>query len=151
MCRTSITSLDNKLLWSDFRVTAALLVGREHESDALAHYKKQHSDYSVQETGLWLNTKNPTPGCRYPLTNYMKKGLVEIKCPYVSSNCNSLSFIDNFTTKQCRGFCCVKNTQGNLRLKTNHKYHFQIQMQLALYELDFDNQGHLRLKINHKY
>lgn len=29
------------------------------------------------------------------------------------------------------------DNQGNLRLKINHKYYFQIQMQLALYESDF--------------
>lgn len=58
MFRTGITSLVNKLLWSDFHVTSALLVGRENVSDVLAHYKQQHSDYSVlkQACGLTQNT-----------------------------------------------------------------------------------------------
>lgn len=119
--RTGMTSIVNRLLWSDTPVTAALLYGREHESNALSHYKQQHPNYSVQETGLWLNPKHPTLGCSPDGIFIDKlnetKGLVEIKCPYVLRNCNPLNFIENLSTKQCRNFCCVKDNQGKLRLK----------------------------------
>lgn len=61
--RTGITSLINRLLWLAKPVTAALLYGRDHEYDALLHYKQQNPNQSVQETGLWLNPKYPTVGC----------------------------------------------------------------------------------------
>lgn len=95
----------------------------------------------MQETGLWLNPKHPTLGCSPDgiFIDKLKetKGLVEIKCPYVLKNCNPLNFIENLSTKQCRNFCCVKDNQGKLRLKRNHKYYYQIQTQLALCELKF--------------
>lgn len=125
---------------SDTHVTAALLYGHGHESNALSHYKQQHPNYSVQEPGLWLNPKHPTLGCspdgvfidRLNVT----KGLVEKKCPSVLRNCNPLNFIETLSTNQCIDFCCVKDNQGNLRLRRNHKYYYQIQMQLALCELE---------------
>lgn len=49
----------------------------------------------------------------------------------------SLELHRKLSTKQCRNFCCVKDNQGKLRLKRNHKYYYQIQTQLALCELKF--------------
>lgn len=139
--RTGMTSLENRMLSSDTPVTAALLYGREHEFNALSHYKQQHPNYNVQETGLWLNPKHATLGCSPDGLFIDKlietKGLVEIKWPYVLRNCNPFNFIENLSTKQCRDFCCVKDNQGNLRQKRIHKYYYQIQMQLDLCELEF--------------
>lgn len=58
-----------------------------------------------------------------------------VKCPYVLKNCNPFNFIDNLSTKQRRDNCCVKDNQGNLRVKNIHKYYYHIPMQLPEYLL----------------
>ena len=138
--KTGIAGLVNRLLWLDPPTTAAIQYGRDHESSAFSEYKQQHQNYIVQKTGLWLNPKHPTLGCSpdgtFTDTLLNVSGLVEIKCPHVLKNCDPCNFSDHLTPAQCKNFCCVVNNEGKLKLKRNHKYYYQVQMQLALCELD---------------
>ena len=136
--KTGFTGLVKRLLWSEIPITAAIQYGRDHESDALKCYKDKYMSYLVEETGLWLNPKYPTLACSPDGTFEDQQtgisGLIEIKCPYVMREMHPIHDFDKLTTKQARDFCCTSQSDSSLKLKRNHKYYYQVQMQMGICE-----------------
>ena len=60
--------------------------------------------------------------------------ILEIKCPAVLENNHPLQAHICLNRQQLNNFCC-KVEGDELVLKTNHKYYYQIQMQLEIYGL----------------
>ena len=127
------------LLYGKNLETKAIRWGCSHEDDARKAYvqylaENGHPDATVSKAGLVINIDEPClasspdgfvniPGTDEPL------GIVEFKCPY--------SLARDFVTPQdaatsMRSFCCKIGGHGNVKLKTNHDCHFQVQGALAI-------------------
>ena len=127
------------LLYGKNLETKAIRWGRSHEDEARKAYvqylaENGHPDATVSKAGLVINVDEPClasspdgfvniPGTDEPL------GIVEFKCPY--------SLARDFVTPQdtaasMRSFCYKIGGYGNVKLKTKHDYHFQVQGALAI-------------------
>ena len=122
------------LLYGKNLETKAIRWGRTHEDNTQKAYvqyltEKGHPDATVSKAGLVINVDEPClassyiPGADEPL------GIVEFKCPYSLAR-DSVTPQD--ATASMRSFCCKIGGHGNVELKTNHDYHFQVQGALAI-------------------
>ncbi|XP_050405879.2 uncharacterized protein LOC126821476 [Patella vulgata] len=118
--------------------------GNANESVALAKYMQSHlqtcDDVIVETCGLLVSAKYPFLGASIDGLVTCSKcgtGLVEIKCPYGSDK--SDIHWRNMPPMDCARdknfFCQILN--GKLTLKESHNYMFQIQGQMAVYELSW--------------
>ncbi|KAK3088828.1 hypothetical protein FSP39_024255 [Pinctada imbricata] len=118
-------------------LTPAIIYGQENEKKALESYIEKNPQYTIDSTGLWINPKYPGLGCSPDgIFNDTQSttGLIEIKCPYVLKNVSPCMAQKSMTMKEEKNFFCTFQSDGTLRLKRNHKYYYQIQMQLAICE-----------------
>jgi hypothetical protein len=137
------TGLVKRLLWDRGPLTPAILYGQENEPKALEQFTKENPNLIIEKTGLWLNPTYPQLGCSpdglTKDTQSGEEGLLEIKCPFVLKHCNPSNMKKDevtLTKKQINNFfCSIENDK--LRLKRNHKYYFQVQMQLGICEKRF--------------
>ncbi|CAN8007430.1 unnamed protein product [Ixodes pacificus] len=106
--------------------------GREKEGKArdacIADIAPIHHNFRCEESGLHLSTEHPflgaTPDGLVSCT-CCGKGVLEIKCPYRAkySWTSEISKLKNsWLTMEC----------GKLSLKTDHRYYFQVQMQMLV-------------------
>ncbi|XP_052770940.1 uncharacterized protein LOC128210627 [Mya arenaria] len=113
--------------------------GTKHEPAARRKYslimKKQFPDVKVSECGLFVNGDVPylgaSPDGIVTYTNDGKRetGVLEIKC-LASDRWKSISPQD--CAKDTEFFCILDPETGCCKLKTGHKYYFQVQGQMAL-------------------
>ena len=110
----------------------------DHEKKAYTAYLKQmtsHHDIRIEETGFTVDLDNPFFGAspdRYVrCTCCPEKRLIEVKCQY---NCHNQSLEAAATSKT---FCLESNNSGNLSLKRDHEYYYQVQGQLHFTKSDF--------------
>ena len=110
----------------------ACMYGCEHEDDARKVYcevmNKEHNSFSVTKCGLFLDISQPFIGASPDGMVHCSccgKGALEIKCPY--------SCKDKTLEEACKekSFCLLSE-DGNLILKKDHMYYYQIQMQLKV-------------------
>lgn len=104
--------------------------GRQHEDDALRVYRdgmqNDHNCFELKKSGLVLDPDNPFIGASPDgifSCSCCGKGVVEVKCPF---SCRDKSFSE---AVQDKTFCLQ---EGSFFLKTDHDYHYQIQMQMRL-------------------
>ncbi|XP_053391673.1 uncharacterized protein LOC123543053, partial [Mercenaria mercenaria] len=126
--------LKTVLGYTDFDC-ASVKWGRTHEPAARRFYLKnarqQHSEITVTECGFIVCTDYPYLGCSpdgmIHCPHYMdnKDGVLEIKCPYKYRMESPLSAAQN------KDFFC-ELVNGELKLKRNHPYYFQVQGQMAV-------------------
>ena len=106
--------------------------GKKREKVALSAYLKEMNNdgkkVSVSESGLLISEEYPFLGASPDgvVRQNGEIGLVEIKCPYKHRQVTPYQASDDKT------FCCVKDVNGNVTLKKNHKYFYQIQGQMAI-------------------
>ena len=100
--------------------------GRSHEPAARRKYTLQ-TKQTVSTCGLYVNKDYPHLAASPDgiVHSSSGKGLLEIKCPYKWRDCTPEE-----AAKDSQ-FCC-KIVNGNLKLKENHSYFYQIQGQLAI-------------------
>ena len=90
------------------------------------------------DQGLKVSKDHPYPGASVDglvRCTTCGDGLVEIKCPYGTAT----HTYRNLTPVACAaqpGFCCYIQ-DGRLCLKTSHSYHYQIQGQMAVCNVDW--------------
>ena len=110
--------------------------GCEHESIAREKYVellgKSHNDFFVIKSGLILHPSFPffgaTPdgivncSCHGP-------GVLEIKCPF---RCKEASFKEAAT----QASFCLEEDNDSLRLKEDHTYYYQVQLQMKICQVD---------------
>ncbi|XP_022312596.2 uncharacterized protein LOC111117719 [Crassostrea virginica] len=123
----------------------SLTYGRSNEKKGIKAYVKEHSSKCGKENvkyctrGLHVNPKYPFLGASADGLIHCERcgtGLVEVKCPYGRKE----SQWRNMTPNECAqdiSFCCELSDLNNLSLKLNHNYMYQVQGQLALYELEW--------------
>ncbi|CAC5392816.1 unnamed protein product [Mytilus coruscus] len=122
--------------------TKAMTYGIEHENDALKDYvsmkQKQSPLLEVAQCGLWVNPKYPELACspdglvRDVSDNGEEDfGLVEINFSFMLEKCSVKDFEKSLSKSQVANFCLERLSSDQIRLKRNHEYYFQIQMQLG--------------------
>ena len=117
--------------------------GNESENLARRQYlqdsQKIMPGYNVVTTGLWVSAEHPELACspdELVLNPNLKdhelqhNGLLEIKCPKLLEDIDVHDFLCKLSKKQLSNFCLAK-TDGQIYLKKEHPYFYQIQMQLA--------------------
>lgn len=100
--------------------TPAVIHGKTYEPIAVELFEK-HFQTKVSKCGLFVNEDFPNFAAT-PDGIVDEETLVEVKCPFSSRNeeiSDSITFLE-------------KNSSQMLQLKTDHKYYFQIQGQLAI-------------------
>ena len=109
----------------------ALQWGKEKEPVAREYYinatKDEHIDFSVELTGLHVNTSFPHLGASpdgIVSCACCGEGLLEIKCPYSKREIDLKNVDDNSFY--------LKHTEQGLKLSNTHNYYYQIQGQLAV-------------------
>lgn len=137
-----VQGLLNRLLWDNEKVsTLAIEYGKTNEKNALKDYCEKFPDRKIHtETGLWINPSMPQLGCSpdgLVTDENGDEGLIEVKCPYVLRKTSPACGKEQLTKKQINNLCCQILGDGTLRLKREHKYFYQVQMQMAVCEKKF--------------
>ena len=139
-------NLVNAQLWGKPVQTAAMLHGNVNEVLARESFQvkimKEIAGFQVAETGMWINGRYPGMGASPdgilfdPISD--TKGVLEIKCPMSLKAIDPNKFDECLTVKQLGAFCLKRDeTDGTLKLKTNHPYYYQMQLQMAMCELQW--------------
>ena len=137
-----VQGLLNRLLWDNEEIcSVAMEYGKTNEANALKDYCDIFPNRQVvTETGLWINPSMPQLGCSpdgLVIDENGFEGLIEVKCPYVLRNISPDCAKEELNKKQLNNLCCNVLEDGTLRLKREHKYFYQVQMQMAVCEKDF--------------
>jgi hypothetical protein len=141
-----------KMLWeckTDLSRVLAVQWGVANEAKAIQAFENDHG--TVKKVGLFVSKAIPflgaspdgfwTPSAAADATSAaadapgaaadapgMSDCVIEVKCPFIMQYLHPLE-IEKLQTSQKRAFCCTK-VNGNLKLKTSHKYYYQVQTQL---------------------
>ena len=129
-------SLLNRVYGGSSLKTPAMKYGTDHEDDAFSQYRQcdYAKGHTVTKSGFWVNPQYPGFGCSPDGLVYIGEdlvGIVEIKCPMTLAKTSPLEAENVLTKSQLQSFCC-KVEQGQLWLKENHDYYYQVQMQMAI-------------------
>jgi len=90
--------------------------------------EKNHTNFKIESSGLHINPKYPYFGASPDgITNCDCCGvsILEIKCPYCIQFKSILNLSEN-------GYSFIKSKNGELTIKEEHDYYYQIQMQMAI-------------------
>lgn len=112
--------------------TKATTWGCEHEKYALIAYKDKmsvsHEDLNVTSCGFYLSTEHPFLGASPDALTECKccgQGVVEVKCPL---GAQESSFAE--AAREDRNFCLQEYCDGKYKLKRQHDYYYQCQLQI---------------------
>lgn len=118
--------------------TQAMRYGRKRESQARRDYTKRHleecSGVLVDTTGLIISKQFPFLGASVDGIVRCEKcgtGTLEIKCPFVGKNVTPEEY------SEMKSSCIIKSENGELVLKENHNYMFQIMGQMKVLGIDW--------------
>ena len=103
--------------------------GVDHEGAAYQQYELQHKSHQVVHSGLWIDTErgwlaSSPDGFIYNQNELVR--ILEMKCSYSARDMTPVQAAEKLPSF----FCKVVN--GNLSLKKNHNYYFQVQGQLVI-------------------
>lgn len=132
------TNLVKKIMWSSHVSSKEMEYGKEMEVKGRDAYSSQADPLcKVESSGLWMNPKFPELACSpdsvvKTIQDNQIIGVVEVKCPFVLADHPIDDFDSVLTKSQLYNFCLKRTEAGNMRLKRNHAYHFQIQMQMGV-------------------
>ena len=112
--------------------------GCKHEETARRQYeevnKQLHSDLRVEDAGFRVSKEHPYIGASpdaYVRCSCCQSGILEIKCPFCAAE------IGVDAASESKSFCLQKNDAGDLTLKRDHQYFYQVQMQLFVTDSSF--------------
>jgi len=136
---SNVSRVLHSLLWAKPFTNVAVQYGKDNEANALLEFgnamSKDVPRIVVYQTGHWESSTTPELGCSPDGialdANSSDVFLVEIKCPYILRNCAPRDFGSKLSKKQINNFCLTEVDQ-KLMLKRQHKYYFQVQMQMAV-------------------
>lgn len=130
-------SLIKEILVSNLQFTSpAIQWGIQNEPNAREQYlkcqEKEHSELWCSASGLCVNPKHPHLGATPDGVVNCKccgKGILEIKCPFKHKNKHPHDVTD------C--MYCLQPDKGEMHLKHNHEYYYQVQGQIAVCEANY--------------
>mgnify|MGYP000008269787 FL=1 len=120
--------------------TKATKYGQKHESDGIKAYetcmKARHVNLEVKKCGLFINKENSflhaTPDFLVSC-DCCGNGCGEVKCPIVITDGNFDDYVQHKSS-------CLEKVNGNLQLKKNHSFYYQVQQQLfSVQDLQYDD------------
>ena len=118
-------------------LTAAMQWGIQHEKDAIKAYvsmqkRDGHDNVIVAKSGFYVSSSHPFVGASPDsfVSCCCGEGLVEVKCPAVSES-------STLREKALQGSFRLEIHEDQLRLKKDHAYYFQCQLQLFTTEREF--------------
>lgn len=135
----NLSNLINTKLWheaKDINHLSQIAYGRENESTAIQDYLTSINRAQIKKSGLIINNKFPGLGCSPDGLIYENNELlycIEVKCPYKLRHCSPL----NLTESKDPGNMCYTVKNNQVTLKRNHAYYYQIQLTLAILELQY--------------
>lgn len=123
---------------------AALTHGKTYEKKGIQKYLEYRQTFdstvSVDDTmGLTMRQDYPEFGCSpdgLVYSNYNAPRLLEIKCPFSLRFAAPEDYEDALTDLQKRTFYLEKNVNGDIVLKQEHAYYYQIQFSLGILGLE---------------
>lgn len=121
---TSCANTVKNLLYQQFTGGPATKYGKENEHRAIADFENV-MDMKVTPCGLFVDEAHPFLAAT-PDGLVGENAIIEIKCPYTARMCTPMEAVINKAIK----FCRVEN--GELNLKENDNYMYQIQGQLNI-------------------
>lgn len=123
-CTTSCANTVKSLLYQQFTGSAATKYGKENEHRAIEDFQN-FIKMKVNPCGLFVDEAHPFLAAS-PDGLVGDNALLEVKCPYSARMCTPMEAVINKTIK----FCRVE--EGELKLKENDDYMYQIQGQLNI-------------------
>ena len=118
-------------------MSSACQYGCEHEDVArekhVESYSRIHETIFVIKSGLMLHPSYPFLGATpdgIVNCSCCGSGVLEIKCPF---RCKEKSFEDAASQKSF----CLEEDKGDLRLKVDHAYYYQVQLQMKIYHVEY--------------
>ncbi len=127
---TPCHNLVKRLLYPRELHTKAVMHGRLYEPVALAYYERT-TNTKVEPAGIFVDAERPYLGAS-PDGLIGTTGIVEVKCPCTIEGTGTIH-----QAALQKSFFLSANEAGELRLKSNHNYYYQIQGQLAITNRDF--------------
>ncbi len=124
------SSTTYKMLWDKKRNLSSLPSikwGVQNEATALDNFVAVTGE-QISKCGLFVSRQFNWIGASPDGISTNQNFVVEVKCPYVLRNTSPFN-LDSLTTKQQQSHFCVKDGDV-LKLKTNHKYYWQCQLQM---------------------
>lgn len=126
------------------RLPPAIQHGKTYEKKGVEKYleyrKVFDSTVSVDDSmGLTMREDYPEFGCSpdaIVYSDYNAPRLLEIKCPFSLKNVHPENYEEALTIDQQRSFCLWTNAEGDILLKQEHAYYYQIQFSLGILGLD---------------
>lgn len=117
---------------------AATNWGKDKESVALKTYmeymKSRHCDVEVSSSGFVIHIDYPhlgaSPDGLISCSCCKGEGCIEIKCPYSARDC---SVAEAAADKDF----CLSDVNGELHLKADHSYYYQVQAQIFITKRDY--------------
>ena len=143
VCHTSLTNPSKSLLkhicypiQSKF-TTEATAWGIKNEVKARSKYFSiminDHESFKIEKSGFCINNKWLWMGASPDGFVYCQccgNGLLEIKCPFVLKD-------KTITEQLLNSNFCLEEVNGQLMLKRDHAYYYQVQCQLAVSEASY--------------
>ena len=116
-------------LWNDqpdLSHIEAIQYGIAHENDAIKDFEAKYG--KTVKCGLFIERFHPM--FAVSPDRLFNEYLIEVKCPFVLRHTRPDN-LDCLNASQKSNFFCDKTLNGELRLKRNHKYFVQIQLQAS--------------------
>lgn len=144
-CKSFFTSKDltrlvRQKLWSrevDINHLPQIAYGKLHENDAFMDYEAV-MNVPVIKAGFFINKALPGLGCSpdglISSENGEVIGLIEIKCSPQFEFCSPF---DLHKLNKPEKMFYTLTADGTIRIKRNHAYYFQVQLSLAILELEY--------------
>lgn len=145
VCRTSKESPSLSLIKSICYPTKVLFQtkatewGLKHELDAVEQYRKtmeEHENFILNDVGLVINPRWPQLGASPDKIVYCEcclGGALEVKCPYLL-NTKDINDVNEYVKLKNS---CVIVSDGQIILKHDHQYYYQVQMQIFVCNLQY--------------
>ncbi|PFX11550.1 Inhibitor of growth protein 5 [Stylophora pistillata] len=103
------------------------------KTGVLSPFPQTHKDFQVKYCGMLVDKEHPW---LHATPDFMAScsccgdGCGEVKCPYGIENGDFETYISKKTS-------CLEKVNGELRLKKNHQYYYQVQQQLNITKLKY--------------
>jgi hypothetical protein len=101
--------------------------GQQNEANAIKEYVARNPGIVIEKCGIFLSTAYPYLGAT-PDGLIGSDGIVEVKCLPSVKDRKLLDVINDPASKDI----CLEEFMGQLRLKKQHNYYYQVQGQLQL-------------------
>lgn len=121
----------SNILYSTTFYSKPTIYGLENEKNAIEQFSKENN-VEVARCGVFIYQKYPCLAAT-PDGLIGNDGIIEVKCPYNSKDVHPLDAMKSKLIK----FLVHDESTGNVAIKQNHPYYYQIQGQLEITDRDY--------------